>query len=190
MDEALAKAAYSYREYGDSYTAFIEECGLSFEDLHYHYHALVDVSATEPNIRLRDAFAQIVCVPQAVLTHGSVPYAQRILDAHGLAPEFCAVVGLETVDFHRKHASSLPIAYMAGQMGLAPSDMVFVEDSAANLKPAFEIGVQTVLITHGKDLGRDIDPQTRDYVSAYYPSAEAFAEDWLNHQVRDCGAHI
>ena len=87
-----------------------------------------------------------------VFTNGDEPYARRVLEAIGVHAEFD--------DLHDIHASGFrpkpdPHGYqrMCERFGIDPRRALFVEDMAANLKPAKALGMTTVWVDNGSERG-------------------------------------
>ena len=98
-----------------------------------------------------------------VFTNGDAPYARRVLEAIGVHDHFH--------DLHDIHASELrpkpdPHAYalLCDRLGIDPAHALFVEDMAANLKPAKAIGMTTVWVDNGSERGNHAaDPSFIDH---------------------------
>jgi putative hydrolase of the HAD superfamily len=108
-----------------------------------------------------------------VYTNGDTPYARRVLDKLGLGTSFEAV--------HDIHDSALipkpdarSYALFCERQDVNPATALFAEDMARNLKPAKALGMATVWVNNGSELGNHgacesfIDHQTHDIA------------DWLN----------
>ena len=98
-----------------------------------------------------------------VFTNGDAPYAQRVLEAIG--------VHAHIDELHDIHASDLrpkpdPHGYalMCERFGIEPSHAVLVEDMAANLTPAKDLGMTTVWVDNGSERGsHGADPAFIDH---------------------------
>lgn len=87
-----------------------------------------------------------------VFTNGDAPYARRVLGRLGIDHHFDHVHDLIANDFRPKpdvHGYELLI----GQFGIDPAAACMVEDMARNLKPAKALGMTTVWVDNGSDLG-------------------------------------
>ena len=109
-----------------------------------------------------------------VFTNGDAPYARRVLGAIGIDRHFDGL--------HDIHASELrpkpdPHAYalLCARLGIDPARALFVEDMAANLRPAKALGMTTVWVDNGSERGNhDADP-------SYIDHRIADVGEWLEH---------
>lgn len=96
-----------------------------------------------------------------VYTNGCAPYAERVLDARGLAGLFDAVYGVE-------HAGYLPKPDLAAfeavfsQDGLRPDTSAMFEDDARNLQAPHDMGMRTVHVAEAPGEGTHIHFHTDD----------------------------
>jgi putative hydrolase of the HAD superfamily len=122
----------------------------------------VDMGVLETNEALVEALARLPG-RKLVFTNGDAPYAGKVLDRLGLGASFEGV--------HDIHATSYvpkpdPAAYrgLCEAYDLDPTESLFVEDMARNLKPAKAIGMTTVWIDNGSEQTPDEDRSFIDYV--------------------------
>ena len=87
-----------------------------------------------------------------VFTNGDAPYARRVLEAIGVGSHFD--------ELHDIHASELrpkpdPHGYalLCERFAIDPAQALLVDDMAANLKPAKELGMTTVWVDNGSERG-------------------------------------
>lgn len=78
-----------------------------------------------------------------VYTNGSAPYAERVLEARGLAGLFDAIYGVEHADFRPKPERAAFEAIFARD-GVEPSRAAMFEDDPRNLAAPHEMGMRTV----------------------------------------------
>ena len=87
-----------------------------------------------------------------VFTNGDAEYAGRVLDKLGLNGLFETVYDIHQLDYRPK-----PMApgyrRMCDTLEIAPREALFVEDMARNLVPAKALGMTTVWINNGSELG-------------------------------------
>lgn len=111
----------------------------------------VDISAITPQPQLA---AQIAALPgqKFIFTNADAPYAQKVLQNLGLEGMFDAVHDIHATRYQPKPEQS---AYdsMLASFGIAPEQSVFFEDMARNLKPAKALGMATVWLNNGAELG-------------------------------------
>ena len=107
-----------------------------------------------PNAELRDAIAALPG-RRLVFTNGDKAHADRVLQALNLANLFEAVFHIALADYIPKpHPQTFRRMIQAHD--IEPSRTVFVEDTARNLMPAFDLGMTTVLF--GPQALRNRDP--------------------------------
>lgn len=81
-----------------------------------------------------------------VFSNAPLHYAEAILDTLGVRHLFDAVWCIERLRFQPKPLSEAFRRLLHGEH-LQPRQCIFVEDTAANLKPAKRLGMKTVLIS-------------------------------------------
>jgi putative hydrolase of the HAD superfamily len=113
-----------------------------------------------------------------IFTNGDADYAGRVLDRLGLGASFEAIHDIHACAYTPKPH---PNAYraMAQGFGIDPTESLFVEDMARNLKPAKAIGMTTVWVNNGSEQGRE--PDDRAYVD--YETTDLGA--WLHEILGD-----
>ncbi|MGY6548760.1 MAG: pyrimidine 5'-nucleotidase [Roseinatronobacter sp.] len=104
----------------------------------------IDFSVLAPDAALRQ---QIAALPgrRIVYTNGSAPYAQRVLEARGLAGVFDAVYGVEHAGYRPKPEAAA-YARVFAQDGLNPARAAMFEDDPRNLAVPHALGMRTVHI--------------------------------------------
>jgi len=98
-----------------------------------------------------------------VFTNGDADYAGRVLDRLGLTGLFDGIHDIHAMNYVPKPN---PAAYaaMCALHGIEPKTALFVEDMARNLAPAKALGMTTVWIDNGSELGdHEADPAFIDY---------------------------
>jgi putative hydrolase of the HAD superfamily len=120
----------------------------------------IDFSVLAPD---PDLAAQIKALPGRciVYTNGCAPYAQRVLDARGLAGLFDAVYGVEHAAFHPKPARAAFETVFALD-GLMPDSAAMFEDDARNLKAPHAMGMRTVHVAPAPEPAAHIHHHTDD----------------------------
>lgn len=121
----------------------------------------VDMDVLEANEALIEALARLPG-RKLVFTNGDAPYATKVLDRLGLGTTFEAIHDIHATDYRPKPD---PAAYhgLCAAFGLEPTESLFVEDMARNLKPAKAIGMTTVWIDNGSEQTPDQDRSFIDY---------------------------
>ncbi|GAA0707089.1 HAD family hydrolase [Dactylosporangium roseum] len=92
--------------------------------------------------RLRDGGLRL-----AVATSKPRRAAERILRLMGLAAEFGAVAGDDTVPEGKPHPGMA--LYVAGRLGLGPAECVVVGDGVADIAMGVAAGMQTIGVSYG-----------------------------------------
>lgn len=151
MAAAMAAAKRSFLEHGYGGRVFIETMGVDPHKLHFGLHPLVDEKIIIPHEGLIDDL-QSLSVHHGVVTHGARDWALRVLAHLGLLPLFMPerIHALEDFDFHKKGISRVPFETGLLSLGLAPEDVLMVEDQERNLRIPHEMGMGTVLLDYGQ----------------------------------------
>ena len=166
FEEALVKARESNDATGSVFSFFPtyfseQRAGGAYDHavIHETYHNYVDHLILPVCENTKEAFAKIDKdqVALGLLTHGSRGWTNRVLTHLGLDEYFLPGlrVPIEDVDFHHKHESERPFheimkrasEHLGGSVS-APQCMM-VEDVPRNLSVARQLGMRTVLVTHG-----------------------------------------
>ncbi len=121
----------------------------------------IEMDVLEENAPLAAAIAKLPG-RKIVFTNGDAPYALKVLDRLGLGGSFEAVHDIHAMALKPKPNSG---AYsgLCAAFDIDPSQSLFVEDMARNLKPAKAIGMTTVWIDNGSEQTRDADRGYVDY---------------------------
>ena len=101
-------------------------------------------------------------VPLAVVTNKPADLSERLLEALDLRRFFAAVVGRGSTRNHKPDAE--PALYACEQLGVAPCEVLFVGDSATDVKCARAAGCDVVLYRFGYNHGQDPDTLDADVV--------------------------
>ncbi|MEO1046560.1 MAG: pyrimidine 5'-nucleotidase [Pseudomonadota bacterium] len=138
--------------------------------MHFHgtdpHHFLeyvhdIDMSALDPRPDLAE---QIAALPgeKYIFTNADASYAARVLDRLGLAALFSDIHDIHATTYQPKPQ---PHAYasLVDRLAIDPDQSLFFEDMARNLLPAKKMGMTTVWIDNGSELGNhDHDPEHVD----------------------------
>ena len=92
-----------------------------------------------------DAMLARLPLTKVVFTNADAAHACRVLECLGLARHFTHIIDLLALDFVNKPD---PLAYRRAleQLGAAPAECLFIDDTPSNLPPASALGIHTVLI--------------------------------------------
>ena len=151
LETAVAVADKSFLDHGFSGRTFIRAHGVDCEWLHHRFHEMIDETVIERSLELIDLF-RTTDLKHAIITHGSRAWALRVLHRLGLSEWFGegSVLGMEDYGYARKADSAQPFIQAMNALALEPEQLMFVEDTALNLRVAHELGMATVLIHHGR----------------------------------------
>lgn len=130
-----------WREYGTTLAGLMAHHGIDPEAFLIEVHA-IDFSVLTPDRELR---AHIRALPgrRVVYTNGSAAYAERVIEARGLAGLFDATYGVENAGYHPKPRREAYHTVFAAD-GLDPQRAAMFEDDARNLAVPHELGMRTV----------------------------------------------
>ncbi|SOD98636.1 pyrimidine 5'-nucleotidase [Caenispirillum bisanense] len=147
-----------YHEFGTTLRGLMLNHGLEPDEFLAYVHD-VDHSVLEPSAAL-DAALQALPGRKLIFTNGSERHAEAVLARLKLDHHFTGIYDIRAADFIPKPQ---PPTYQAmlKAFGVRAEASAFFEDSAANLKPAAEIGMTTVWVRphdvqwfrHTHDLG-------------------------------------
>lgn len=86
---------------------------------------------------------------KVVFTNSDLKHATRILTALGVFNQFEKIFDIEAMGFVPK-PNPEPYQLVLQYLGMTPSECLLIDDMERNLKPARELGMNTVLIGDGK----------------------------------------
>ena len=137
----------------------------------------IEMDALKEDRRLVEAIARLPG-RKLIFTNGDAAYAGRVLARLGLSESFEAIHDIHACAYEPKPQ---PRAYelMAQAFGIAPTESLFVEDMARNLKPAKAIGMTTVWVNNGSEQAREADDR------AYVDYEIADLGEWLHEILGD-----
>lgn len=149
-----------FHAHGTTLSGLIADHGVDPHHYLAHVHD-VDMSVLERNEALVEALARLPG-RKLVFTNGDAPYAGKVLDRLGLADSFEAIHDIHATAYRPKPD---PIVYqgLCDAYDLDPTESLFVEDMARNLKPAKAIGMTTVWIDNGSEQTADADRSFIDH---------------------------
>ena len=112
-----------------------------------------------------------------VFTNGDASYALRVLERLGMRDSFEGVHDIHAMGLVPKPEASA-YAGLCAAFDLDPTQSLFVEDMARNLKPAKAIGMSTVWVDNGSEQSPDMDRSYIDFtVRDLAPWLESMMED-------------
>ena len=130
-----------WRDYGTTLAGLMAHHGTDPQEFLVEVHE-IDFTVLEPDRELR---ARIEALPgrRIVYTNGSAPYAERVIEARGLAGIFDAAYGVEDAGYHPKPRREAFDTVFALD-GLDPKRAAMFEDDARNLAVPYGLGMRTV----------------------------------------------
>ena len=161
FDEAYKVQKGYFREHGTTLNGLMQEHGVDPHEFLADVHA-IEMDVLQEDKRLIDAIARLPG-RKLIFTNGDEPYARRVLAGVGLSDSFEAIHDIHACAYQPKpHAASYQS--MVANFGIDPTTSLFVEDMARNLKPAKAIGMTTVWVNNGSELGNhEADASYIDY---------------------------
>lgn len=161
---AHSLAQLSWDVHGNSSQIFIDKFGMSFEDMHLGTHAGLDPTLIDPSQLTGTTRNVMGGFKHALITHSSRYWGLRSLERLGISEHFAdnSIFGLETLHYHRKNRSPLPVYAALTTLGLCASEVLFVEDTADNLIIPHQLGLKTALIH--REASKRIKPAHVDWL--------------------------
>jgi len=136
-----------WRDYGATLQGLIRHHRIDPEAYLAYVHDVDVASRIEPDARLQDSLAELE-VPCHVFTNGSSEHAERVLEALGVGRHFKRIFDIRIAAYVPK-PNPEPYRGVLESLAVDPRRCVMVEDSAANLVQARELGMATVLVDPG-----------------------------------------
>lgn len=144
LEEVDALRRQYWQTYGVTMQGLMRHHQVNPED-YLHYVHDVDVnSRLQTDHELRAALESLPW-PKVIFTNASRAHADRVLGALGVADLFDRVFDIRVANYMPKPYLQ-PYRRVLEQIGLPGESCMMVEDSVANLKPAKQLGMTTVLI--------------------------------------------
>ncbi|KRB80762.1 HAD family hydrolase [Sphingomonas sp. Root710] len=160
-EEARTIQKQLFREHGTTLSGLMRHHDIDPHEFLAFVHD-IEMDAIDEDRRLVEAVAKLPG-RKLIFTNGDVPYANRVLERLGLSKSFEAIHDIHACAYQPKpHAASYES--MVAAFGIDPATSLFVEDMARNLRPAKAIGITTVWVNNGSELGNyDADMSFIDY---------------------------
>ncbi len=148
-----------WRKYGTTLTGLMREHDVDPAPYLTHVHE-ISLEHLDPDPALAES---ISALPgrRIVYTNGSAPYAERVLEARGLAGVFDAVYGVEHAGFHPKPERRAFETVFATD-GTDPGRAAMFEDDSRNLKAPHDMGMRCVHVSPTAESGAHIHHHTDD----------------------------
>ncbi|PLY11794.1 MAG: pyrimidine 5'-nucleotidase [Desulfuromonas sp.] len=161
-----------WRDYGATLQGLIRHHRVDPEAYLDYVHDVDIASRIIPDERLQGSLAALDA-PCHVFTNGSREHATRVLDALGVGHHFTQIFDVRIAAYMPK-PNPEPYRRVLETLAADPRRCVMVEDSAANLVRARELGMKTVLV-YGGTQESGFDLQVADAAAA----AEAITQHFI-----------
>lgn len=149
-DDAYRLQKQYFREYGTSLRGLMHVHGLDPTPFLERVHD-IDVSVLPPSPELEAALTRLPG-RKVIFTNASTRHAERVTERLGIGHHFDAVFDIVETGYRPKPDPE-GYALMVERCGLDPETTVMVEDLARNLAPAAALGMTTVWVRTGSELG-------------------------------------
>lgn len=153
-----------FRTYGTTLSGLMATHNVDPHQFLAYVHD-IEMDALAEDRRLVEAVARLPG-RKLVFTNGDADYAGRVLQRLGLGRSFEAIHDIHACAYRPKPD---PESYRSMLTALAvdPTTALFAEDMARNLKPAKALGMTTVWVNNGSELGgHQHSPDYIDYETA------------------------
>ncbi|MEM1133502.1 MAG: pyrimidine 5'-nucleotidase [Pseudomonadota bacterium] len=139
-----------FRDHGTTLAGLMHHHGIDPHHFLEYVHD-IDMSALDPR---PDLAQQIAALPgeKYIFTNADATYAARVLERLGLSALFSGIHDIHATQYQPKpedHAYDSLIETLS----IDPHRSLFFEDMARNLLPAKKLGMMTVWIDNGSELG-------------------------------------
>ncbi len=136
----------------------------------------IDYAPVEASPRLD---AQLGRLPgrKIVFTNGTVRHAERVLERLGVTHHFEAIYDIVAAAYVPKPEMVI-YRDVVGRYGVDPARAMMLDDIAANLKPAHELGMGTVWIRTPESLAR-VAGQQLDHIHHQTDDLVEWLDEWL-----------
>ncbi len=152
FEKSLAQALrHEYiRKYGSTMRGLMVHHNLNPDHFLEYVHDVGVEQRLSPNPAL-NAFLESISLDKCIFTSGHRPYALKVLRCLGVDQHFPRIFDITFTNFIPKPN---PEAYnqVLQSMRVEGRDCMMVEDLPANLKPAKELGMTTVLVGSGAEM--------------------------------------
>ena len=148
-----------WQNYGATLQGLIRHHNIDPE-LYLDYVHDVDVTdRIKPDLSLRKSLATLR-LPCYIFTNGSSQHAERVIRALGIADLFAGIFDIRIAAYQPK-PNPEPYHGVLQQLGMPAKECVMIEDSAANLHQARNLGMKTILVQAGpQDNNFDLQVET------------------------------
>ena len=161
LTEARRVQKQYFRNHGTTLAGLMAENGVDPNDFLAYVHD-IDLARISADPVVVEAISNLPG-RRFVFTNGDAAYAARVLDRLGLDGLFQGIHDIHAMDYVPK-PDPRPYAAMCTRFAIEPTRALFAEDMARNLAPAKALGMTTVWIDNGSELGsHEADPGSIDF---------------------------
>ncbi len=165
-----------FRNHGTTLAGLMAENGV---DPHHFLGDVHDIplERVSPNARLGRLLDRLPG-RRFVFTNGDAPYARRVLEQLGIHERFDDVHDIRANEFRPKpdpHGYGL----LCARFRIDPDAALLADDMIRNLKPAKSLGMTTVWVDNGSELG------AHDHDEGAYDERVSDIADWLDAITKD-----
>ena len=148
-----------WQNYGATLQGLIRHHNIDPESYLDYVHDVDVTTRIKPDPALRDSLAKLK-PPCYIFTNGSHQHAERVTQALGIADQFAGIFDIRIAAYQPK-PNPEPYHGVLLELGIPATNCVMIEDSAANLRQAGELGMRTILVQTGKQVeGFDLQVET------------------------------
>ncbi|MBE0599258.1 MAG: pyrimidine 5'-nucleotidase, partial [Desulfuromonadales bacterium] len=171
-----------WADYGVTLGGLIRHWGVDPEDYLEYVHDVDVAGRLSADLGLRQML-QALPVRRAVFTNGSRGHADRVLGVLGLQGVFEEIFDIRVASYLPKPHEA-PYRKVLEHLSLAGENCLMVEDSAANLATAKELGMGTILVGAGQ-APAFVDVQIPQLsllpqaLATWWPAAAGAATPWV-----------
>ncbi|HEY1017140.1 MAG TPA: pyrimidine 5'-nucleotidase [Herpetosiphonaceae bacterium] len=146
LEEASALRRSYFEQYGTTLRGLQQHhAHIDAEDYLRYVHDVAIEAFIESDERL-DGLLTVLPLQKVIFTNSPLEHATRVLRHMGIDQHFSAMFDIRAFNFLAKpHIEAYHVVLQA--LGAEGAECVLFEDTAANLQPAKELGMTTVLIT-------------------------------------------
>ncbi|HJQ59959.1 MAG TPA: pyrimidine 5'-nucleotidase [Vineibacter sp.] len=174
-DAKLLQKTY-WRKHGTTLRGLMTEHGIAPTEFLDYVHD-IDYSPVPHSPPLDQALRRLAG-RKIVFTNGTVRHAERVLQRLGVTHHFEAIYDIVAADYLPKPEMAI-YRDVVGRYGVEPTRAVMLDDIAANLKPAAELGMRTVWIRTPESVAR-VAGQALDHVHHQADDLVDWLHEWLD----------
>jgi putative hydrolase of the HAD superfamily len=163
FDRELSRALRQeyLRKYGSTMRGLMIHHNLNADDFLEYVHDVGVEKRLSPDPDL-EGLLKSIAIAKAIFTSGHKPHAQRVLRCLGVEQYFPQIFDIVFTGFIPK-PNPQPYRQILDHLRLCGPECMMIEDLPANLKPAKDLGMTTVLVGESPGgMGDFVDYEIRD----------------------------